>query len=623
MDLSVPPEPKKTWQERRAERTFYISASQVEAFDLAVDGCHRRWWLKNVRRLPEPQTSSQAFGTVLHSVAERFLRADDNGLSNGRPVELYPPGWKISEERDGKKNAPISDAEADQIQRLVAEAIESGVLTRRLGRRVEKQFNTLLAEIPCTCGGKAKECPSCQGDGIAARVRILGFIDLSSLEPEAAVEDHKTAKNRKYLKSADGLAKNHQMLIYAKAILEELRALGKPDPAFITLRHNAYIKETGKEGVRKTETRVTVAAVEAHWAKIQSFASLMAGYRASASQWFDVPDPPDKEKACRKYGGCPFLNICSGMESPEFYEKRMSAPVAVPLTLSSLPLPPKEIVMAKDLASLLAQKGIDSAPPAATLAPAPFMPEPVQMPTPPAPKKAELSAASKAAGHVLPPWASAAHGGLGLNADGTPDQVAVGLAPSQQLPGPQFFDMQVKDGCLHWATKAPYAGNADFVKAMTAAGIPLQGVSPLSLDWKPPVVVAEVREAVQAPAPAPVAAPVQAPAPTPAPAPVSAGQPLGEPFAIYFGCIPLNRPVVPFTAFFNECAGELAKAQGKPYFQIGAFDRRDMLAAAAPALAKRVPTGAHLVVDADGPDQRHFAEALASHASIVIRSFGK
>jgi hypothetical protein len=58
-----------------------LSVSQVEKFDPTTPfGCNRRWWLRYVARLPEPQDASQELGEQVHAQIEHYLKTGEDGL---------------------------------------------------------------------------------------------------------------------------------------------------------------------------------------------------------------------------------------------------------------------------------------------------------------------------------------------------------------------------------------------------------------------------------------------------------------------------------------------------------------------------------------------------------------
>lgn len=326
------------WKEKRKRREIRTSASQFETWNL----CHRKWWLDKVRKLFIPTSTSQGFGTVLHAVVERWMMANDLGRdADGKPVEMYPQGWHNAFNKfTGDLDYACTAAEQDIIKKLVTVAIEEGVMERRPGRLIERQFNHSILKIKCpTCGGKGikmihrpdigektyvsdGKCKTCNGDGNGTNITIMGFIDL---ELSDQIEDHKTTKNMKYAKSAAKLRENTQMLIYAKMHLLHLEERGEPLPPKITIRHNVFCKDPKKLKVRKTHIDVTLDEINKHWETIVQTALSMDAMRRTADDWRDIPDPPNLSTACNAYGGCPFLSICSGQESMNIYEKRLAS----------------------------------------------------------------------------------------------------------------------------------------------------------------------------------------------------------------------------------------------------------------------------------------------------------
>ena len=315
----------KTWDEARKVRLLQLSASQIETYR----DCHRKWWLDKVRKLPTRSSHSQVFGTVVHSVIERFLLADDLGrdTATGLPVNLYPTDWHVAKDRWGKKceakdcgprcgachgtgllcEGAISPMEQDDVKRLIASAIENGVLERLPGRRVEAGFTRTILKHDCpACAGveapfEGGKCLKCKGDGKGTTVTLTGFVDVLFRDQ---VQDHKTTSAMRWAKSPAALQKNTQMLIYAYEALEQAKARGEPLPATIILRHNVYCAKENK--VRKTETSVSREAVETHWSQVLRDCAHMVELRDIADTWHDIKEPDNPATVCNAYGGCPF-----------------------------------------------------------------------------------------------------------------------------------------------------------------------------------------------------------------------------------------------------------------------------------------------------------------------------
>lgn len=383
------------WKERRTKRLLVISASQVEVWRL----CKRKWWLEQVRGLSVPPTGSQIFGTVTHQVAERFLRADDLGRDqNGRAVDLFPPGWEKAEGRFGQPSeGSASPAEQGIIRSLIPAAIESGVLQRLPGRKIEEGFRMEVAQLECpSCNGQGrisdlvhdKKCSTCDGDGKGTHIQLVGFIDLHHAPVEPNIQDHKTTSRMRYAKSPKALGENAQMLIYAKAVDDLYAAQQAPAPETFTLRHNVYCKDPDAPTVRKTEVMVRREVVLSHWDRVVSEASEMDRFRRTAERWSDLPDPTDTH-ACNAYGGCPFRTICGGQESEIGYQMRLDRYLeelnstgrsVVPATFTPAPPATSEVDM-----SIFQKLGIGGGAAATQAPPPPINPSLSPIPAPPPP----------------------------------------------------------------------------------------------------------------------------------------------------------------------------------------------------------------------------------------------
>tara|TARA_R100000152_G_C6780941_1_gene214460 strand:+ start:1528 stop:2604 length:1077 start_codon:yes stop_codon:yes gene_type:complete len=240
-----------------------ISASQIKTYQR----CPKLWWLSKIEKLPEPEGNSYGatFGSVFHSVAERYLKGE----------EPYPFGWSASlQEGDGKK-----------IKWLLKEGIDKGMIVRHKSAKIEHSFKVDLI----------------------SDVMISGFIDY--LIPGEVV-DHKTARNSRYILNEEKLAHDLQMLIYAKI------ALDYTDDEDITLRHNVFMREPLK--VKVTKARVTKEAVLKHWESIKKVAADM--FVASKRK---EPPPFPTGTHCEMYGGCAFRPICFKVETMDHFRKRV------------------------------------------------------------------------------------------------------------------------------------------------------------------------------------------------------------------------------------------------------------------------------------------------------------
>ena len=266
------------------QNALVISATAVETFKL----CNRKWWLRFWRDVPTPHNPATHLGTVLHAVCERWLLAEPSEV-----VECYPEGW----------DATLSPAEGALVKQLVTYAITEGILVRQPGRRVEMDFMRRLGII----GGLT--------------VFVRGTMDLV-VEPDL-IEDHKTCKRAKYIKSAKALGKSDQPLIYANELLAQLRESKKPQPARITIQNNYFNKETGKVKKVVAVSRIdglpglTRQEIAEYWHDLHGVAEQIAATAKTTHRWQDIPDPLKIADACNAFGGCPYRPICGKRKSVE------------------------------------------------------------------------------------------------------------------------------------------------------------------------------------------------------------------------------------------------------------------------------------------------------------------
>ena len=622
----------KTWKERRERKELRTSATQHETFDL----CKRKWWLNKIRRLSDGgSTHAQALGTVLHSVCERYLLADDLGRDRetGEPVDLYPEGWEEAINRYGKSDGRVTPAEAALIKRLVAKAIEEGVLERRPNRSIEHAFRQSILK---TDNG--------------TNVQIEGLIDV--LYPDT-IEDHKTSKSTRWLKSKEQLKKNTQVLIYAKVALEELKRKGAPIPPNITVRHNGFIKDPDKPLVRKTEVSIPVAKIDQFWKEhVEENAKKMEFWRQNAEVWSDLPDPKDKG-ACQAYGGCPYRPICSGRENEEQYEARLDrqgkSARMTPVTVNRSTPKTSKGASVMDLKAELAAKKKAQAAAGGDAAPASVNP-PKEENTPKAAASAaaqepasapvsELGTTSDGTQLVLPPWVDpdnrvSTNGGIGFNANGAPCKMSDLRAKKAGLPTSDMFEIEA-DG----------EGNALWIGKEGTPAEGMEGVSPLSLDAAPVKAEEKVETAPEPSEPETPEEPAQEPedgdgdskitSPAKAAASAENGKAGGRPkksFTLVLNGVAQTaknekkgsgRHVYDINALFAEYAPMLVKeGSDDTFFDLNAFDRRDALTKTiAPLIADHVGTDIIQVPSCGNgaSDIKAIVDGLLPLAGVVVR----
>jgi len=310
--------------------------------------CKRKWWLSKVRQLKGKQRKAQSFGVVLHSVCDRHLSADELGRdpATQMPVELYPEGWEIPEAKFGNEGgSPITVEEQAILKGCIESAKDAGYLRRRHGGVSELAVREVIATIPVKCRDcdgagvildaqqVKRHCKPCGGTG-TKDVEVMFWGDVDYFTPES-IEDHKTSKAVKWLKSGKDLAHDTPMLMYAFMC----RMFGQDEsewPEKIELAHNQYVIPRDRDNVINGPAKVKRASVEvqalqvAHFwvTKIQPALQEMASLRENVRTAFDIADPPNSS-ACAAYGGCEFEEVCDGKITEDNYQKRFEVSTTV------------------------------------------------------------------------------------------------------------------------------------------------------------------------------------------------------------------------------------------------------------------------------------------------------
>lgn len=287
---------KPKWLQDALAKDLIVSASATDTF---MNICPRKWWLQKVRKLKTKAMKQHNFGMVLHEVIERWLEADELGNDyTGKPVNLYPDAWEMPESKYGEVVTAINSDEAILIRSLVSKAIDEGVLIRHPEVQAEKPINF----VPV-------------GDYGGLKVKATGSVDISA---PGLIEDNKTSKSTRWLKSAKGLAEDVQMLFYA--YLDQIKS-NPGHPPTIILAHNQFVKDPAKPTVRKTSVEVTSKKIINFWnTKIAPAFEEMVRIRMKARCVFDIPEPSNP-RACEAYGGCEFAQICEGRITENDFER--------------------------------------------------------------------------------------------------------------------------------------------------------------------------------------------------------------------------------------------------------------------------------------------------------------
>lgn len=321
----------------RETDTLYISASQIESFEL----CNRKWWFEKVQKLPKVQKPYFAFGTCLHGCLERWILSTANGrvptingvekesflphISGpfqgqhaGARVELFPAGFETVTEKDGS-SLTLTPNEVRQVKKLVAQAIERGIVTKGDEVFVEHGFTLDLIK----------------------GVKITGYLDLLRKLELPEIHDHKSfgKSSQRFLtqpgptkgdgtripivepyEKGDGTSPNcvghkQQNLTYAWAFCE---IEGYEGPVLV--RHNQFPKFEDPKGVRFVDALVGPERIKTHGAYLRRTASAMVKV-SKIKAWTDTP-PPKLVTACSEFGGCDFQDICGHRINLDVYSSR-------------------------------------------------------------------------------------------------------------------------------------------------------------------------------------------------------------------------------------------------------------------------------------------------------------
>jgi len=558
----------RTWK-------LVTSPSAVETFN----DCERKWWFLKVIRLKEPLKDFSQLGDVFHECAERWLLADDNGVdrTTGQPVEVFPEGW----------DAALDFGQSAVVRAVFKKMVDEGVLRRTPNRRIEHSFQI----------------------GVLPEASIMGFMDVDTPQ---GVEDHKTSKSTKWLKSRKALTEDIQMMTYAAAWITERYQSGGELPSFIELRHNQAVVDPEALLVRATAVDVELQQIEKFWEEtlVPLVRKMLYWKQAElpASSWAKV-DGPKRKGACRKYGGCPFVGICGRTESIDNYKTR-TARYNDTFTAAKA----KDQDMSNDLLAKLAakKKARGATPP----------PVPANEETEPV-AEAEMSASDDTTADVaeqrqVAPWVQAdckACGGVGLSTSGTacrPCAVAavkLGIVASDFTLTPVEGAIEIRRGDVLLSTipiasevkteekTKPVAANASKKKATSKAAKALAASSEKESEAKQAVDASEqVSEQAET-------------------------KPKGRPkkgFTLLYGVPKRHKgKVIDLGQIMQREGEELATAwNANSFWALDAFKRREAMAQKAAILAEEFGP-ALVVVTSDQRDLADLATALEPFAVSV------
>lgn len=267
----------------------HVSASQIKNFD----SCQRLWFYASVLKSRSPQTVPQAKGTTVHGALEAYLK--------GGPMDA-----------DILARAKALDISLPELQEYI-EAMKPFVGNPGEG------LTEFRDEIPTYVGGPKFVLVVDH----AREVEIAGH----GVIPQ--IDDLKTTSDFRYCKTPAELAKDVQMVSYAKWALRLIEKKRQPQPNFVSLRH-VYVRTRGKKIGTARDVLISPEDVEKRWEEILNLVRDMCDLADSeigakgrahvaAKQdplQFDVSSiPPSTTDHCSAYGGCSFRPQCFGAAS--------------------------------------------------------------------------------------------------------------------------------------------------------------------------------------------------------------------------------------------------------------------------------------------------------------------
>lgn len=556
-------------------------------------GCMRRWWFNKVVKMPKKPRQATVFGDVFHAVLARFYSADDRGLINGKPVDLYPDGWKTMIPRFGngeiQDDVPltINDSEEALIKVLIEKAKSDGILFRAPGRVVEREITSILYTE----------------SGINPFSIVLkGFIDL---ETQKTVEDHKTAKSTEWIVSCNKLKTNAQMLAYAWDKYQ------RGHSGDLWLVHNNYIKDFNSPAVIRREIVVDLNYVTAMFMqellpRFKRMLDVFKRYPAeTVEKWRDIPPPNDPNKECNHHfgGDCPFISICSGQRTISQYRKlyektiplnsverkddmtllerikaanaAVTPPVITPPAVTTPAQPEtKPAEMPANLAAILAKvKSQTTAQQPATS----VQPPAAQTPPPP-PTTPVVPEKQKAPWYQPGCTACKDNDILGFNSQGGSCMICDAVAASKGLPNSKDYNVDVVDNNITYTLKN--AENPAPATAPASATSPAVE-TPISAVKRPRSKRQDRTSVPEVPAPT---NPMES-------IPTGTGQ-TAEPagFFLFIGCVPmkLNGGVATADDILRNLLNEIASAAGKKLVEIEHFALMQAIDACIADLAARL-----------------------------------
>lgn len=272
-DADLPDIPAVEFGRTPNARINYLSVSQLKTAAPWVEGgCLRKWFLKKVVGLDEPEKGSQALGKLVHAQLEHYMLTGQDVLGEiARAALPYLP-----------KPDP---------QKLCEESITAANRPEIVGATVE-------------------------ADGIP----LVGFIDRIDEKPPRVV-DYKTSKNpKKYAAKPEDLATTAtaagiQMVGYTISAEKQLGLVpSEPVELEHTYLHTRPTKaeKAAGEDAKQVIGSLTPLRARVEWAQRIDPLAVTLREVAKAKTLDDV-EPRDgvfPNASCESFGGCPFYATC-------------------------------------------------------------------------------------------------------------------------------------------------------------------------------------------------------------------------------------------------------------------------------------------------------------------------
>jgi len=265
----------------------HVSASQLTTF---ID-CERKWAFKYVFGQRPPETEPMRFGSVYHLLAEL---CNTEGLSYVK-LKRFAKGELTFQDDPRLPEPDFTDGQPDpgrqqRAGQLIKAAWDQGYVGPALRDTMSSEMNYLAETDVQTLE--------------MAGFPVVGYIDLTYEGPDGLyVKDYKGTSSWKWAVDQRSMRKNVQLIVYAQEMLNRC-----PSYDEVTIGQIQMHKE--KLGhIRDVEVTLDRDYVQERFDKLRPYAQRMAEI-VEESQ-LDKTEP--NYDACSKYGGCPFIDTCSGV----------------------------------------------------------------------------------------------------------------------------------------------------------------------------------------------------------------------------------------------------------------------------------------------------------------------